>query len=107
MLQFFRNLADNQHTVNIILPKRVGDLKTLLDQSSNNNRGVLEEDGDTAVTEASEALLVVASSPESSSNFVDEEDDVLSTVSCHLESAELWAKFHELGTEMIITKTGR
>ena len=92
-----------QHTVNIILPKIVGYLKTLLDQSSNNNSGVLEEDGDTAVTEAS----VVASSPESSSNFVDEEDDVLSTVSCHLESAELWAKFHELGTEMIITKTGR
>ena len=69
----------------------------------------MEEDGDgTAVTSVSaEAALVVASSPESSSNFVDEEDDVLSTVSCHLESAELWAKFHELGTEMIITKTGR
>ena len=50
---------------------------------------------------------VVASSPESSSNFVDEEDDALSGVNCHLESAELWAKFHELGTEMIITKTGR
>lgn len=28
-------------------------------------------------------------------------------VKCKLETKELWAKFHELGTEMIITKTGR
>ncbi|KAK6174419.1 hypothetical protein SNE40_017699 [Patella caerulea] len=26
---------------------------------------------------------------------------------CRLETKELWSKFHELGTEMIITKTGR
>jgi hypothetical protein len=31
----------------------------------------------------------------------------LSSVDCHLETRELWEKFHELGTEMIITKTGR
>lgn len=28
-------------------------------------------------------------------------------VICHLETKELWDKFNELGTEMIITKTGR
>ncbi|XP_014253374.1 T-box transcription factor TBX20-like [Cimex lectularius] len=28
-------------------------------------------------------------------------------VVCHLETKELWEKFNELGTEMIITKTGR
>jgi hypothetical protein len=28
-------------------------------------------------------------------------------VNCHLETKELWDKFHDLGTEMIITKTGR
>jgi len=28
-------------------------------------------------------------------------------VQCRLEARELWAKFHELGTEMIITKSGR
>lgn len=28
-------------------------------------------------------------------------------VHCRLETKELWDKFHELGTEMIITKTGR
>lgn len=28
-------------------------------------------------------------------------------VTCHLETKELWDKFNELGTEMIITKTGR
>ncbi|CAD7079645.1 unnamed protein product [Hermetia illucens] len=33
--------------------------------------------------------------------------DDLKPVQCHLETKELWDKFHELGTEMIITKTGR
>lgn len=33
--------------------------------------------------------------------------DELMTVDCQLETKELWDKFHELGTEMIITKTGR
>ncbi len=28
-------------------------------------------------------------------------------VDCYLETKELWDKFNELGTEMIITKTGR
>ena len=28
-------------------------------------------------------------------------------VDCHLETKDLWDKFHDLGTEMIITKTGR
>lgn len=28
-------------------------------------------------------------------------------VQCRLETKELWDKFHDLGTEMIITKTGR
>ncbi|CAH1957753.1 unnamed protein product [Acanthoscelides obtectus] len=28
-------------------------------------------------------------------------------VECHLETKDLWDKFHDLGTEMIITKTGR
>ncbi|KAL4235430.1 T-box transcription factor tbx20 [Mactra antiquata] len=31
----------------------------------------------------------------------------LADVECRLETKELWDKFHELGTEMIITKTGR
>ncbi|XP_065577207.1 T-box protein H15-like [Artemia franciscana] len=31
----------------------------------------------------------------------------LNSVECHLETHELWEKFNELGTEMIITKTGR
>uniref|UniRef100_A0A1B0AYU7 T-box domain-containing protein n=1 Tax=Glossina palpalis gambiensis TaxID=67801 RepID=A0A1B0AYU7_9MUSC len=33
--------------------------------------------------------------------------DDLKPVQCHLETKELWDRFHELGTEMIITKTGR
>lgn len=31
----------------------------------------------------------------------------LAHVVCHLETKDLWEKFNELGTEMIITKTGR
>ena len=31
----------------------------------------------------------------------------LLSVDCYLETKELWDKFNELGTEMIITKTGR
>ncbi|XP_049857135.1 T-box transcription factor TBX20-like isoform X2 [Schistocerca gregaria] len=33
--------------------------------------------------------------------------DELLAAECHLETKELWDKFHDLGTEMIITKTGR
>ncbi|XP_017776384.1 PREDICTED: T-box transcription factor TBX20-like [Nicrophorus vespilloides] len=33
--------------------------------------------------------------------------DELLNVECHLETKDLWDKFHDLGTEMIITKTGR
>lgn len=33
--------------------------------------------------------------------------DELLNVDCHLETKDLWDKFHDLGTEMIITKTGR
>ncbi|KAK0091355.1 hypothetical protein PV326_003342, partial [Microctonus aethiopoides] len=32
--------------------------------------------------------------------------DELRNVECHLETKDLWDKFNELGTEMIITKTG-
>ena len=31
----------------------------------------------------------------------------LKTVECHLETKDLWKKFDDYGTEMIITKTGR
>lgn len=33
--------------------------------------------------------------------------DDMAPVQCHLETKELWDKFHDLGTEMIITKCGR
>ncbi|XP_013390981.1 T-box transcription factor TBX20 isoform X1 [Lingula anatina] len=33
--------------------------------------------------------------------------ETLAGVHCRLETKDLWAKFHELGTEMIITKSGR
>lgn len=34
-------------------------------------------------------------------------DRDLNKIECYLETDDLWKKFHELGTEMIITKSGR
>lgn len=34
-------------------------------------------------------------------------DSKMSAITCNLETKELWEKFHQLGTEMIITKSGR
>jgi len=34
-------------------------------------------------------------------------DGNMSSITCCLETKELWEKFHQLGTEMIITKSGR
>ena len=31
----------------------------------------------------------------------------LNDIECFLETDDLWKKFHDLGTEMIITKSGR
>jgi T-box protein 20 len=42
---------------------------------------------------------VSAESSSGSKNMVD--------IHCRLETKELWDKFHDLGTEMIITKSGR
>ena len=35
------------------------------------------------------------------------DDKALNVIECFLETDDLWKKFHELGTEMIITKSGR
>lgn len=34
-------------------------------------------------------------------------DEDLNRIECYLETDDLWKQFHELGTEMIITKSGR
>lgn len=34
-------------------------------------------------------------------------DEDLNRIECYLETDDLWKRFHELGTEMIITKSGR
>ena len=36
-----------------------------------------------------------------------EEDGVVDDPKVTLEGKELWEKFHKLGTEMVITKSGR
>ena len=39
--------------------------------------------------------------------FHGDEDSDLNDLECYLETDDLWKRFHELGTEMIITKSGR
>lgn len=57
-----------------------------------------------------------SSSPSSSSSLCTEPlipttpiipSEEMAKIACSLETKELWDKFHELGTEMIITKSGR
>ena len=43
----------------------------------------------------------------SHNDVVTSHNDAMTTVECRLETKQLWDKFHELGTEMIITKSGR
>ena len=45
--------------------------------------------------------------PASKSFLEGESKSHLEHAKCYLETKELWEKFHRLGTEMIITKTGR
>lgn len=54
-------------------------------------------------TSRKEPRQVVATSSISSSSS----SRALAPAKCRLETKELWHKFHELGTEMIITKSGR
>jgi hypothetical protein len=49
---------------------------------------------------------MTSSSSSASLNCADD-SPLLAGVTCRLETKELWDKFYELGTEMIITKSGR
>ena len=59
-----------------------------------------EEENFTIKTETTSSPDVLPASPNPS-------NPGLADLKCILETRELWNKFHELGTEMIITKSGR
>lgn len=40
-------------------------------------------------------------------NYIYYSDAVVNDVQIELENSSMWSKFHQFGTEMIITKTGR
>lgn len=65
------------------------------------------EDGDDRTPPPHDSSL--ASSKSLSSMLAKCNSPDMASTECYLESVskELWTKFHELGTEMIITKTGR
>jgi len=58
-----------------------------------------------------EAKEATPSTPRSDDVISDEVtwfgDKMVDSITCRLEPRDLWDKFHELGTEMIITKSGR
>ena len=45
--------------------------------------------------------------PGASASLTADDSLLLAGVQCRLETKDLWDKFYELGTEMIITKSGR
>ncbi|XP_072936846.1 T-box transcription factor TBX20-like isoform X2 [Epargyreus clarus] len=62
------------------------------------------EAGSASGTAAARALSPPPRNPQLAERWSSEE---MRHIQCHLETKELWDKFNELGTEMIITKTGR
>ncbi|OQV12709.1 T-box transcription factor TBX20 [Hypsibius exemplaris] len=65
---------------------------------------------DTTTSDDDDALLIPAGSAGPAAAVVREEKALsreLLHVQCHLEMKELWEKFNDLGTEMIITRSGR
>lgn len=53
---------------------------------------------------SSSSSVRLSSTPSTSCS---DDSPLLAGVNCRLETKELWDKFYELGTEMIITKSGR
>ena len=54
-----------------------------------------------------ESPMKTISAPEELPASFEPSHPALTKLKCTLETKDLWAKFHELGTEMIITKSGR
>uniref|UniRef100_A0A915JUE8 T-box domain-containing protein n=1 Tax=Romanomermis culicivorax TaxID=13658 RepID=A0A915JUE8_ROMCU len=67
--------------------------------------GTVNDDGDESESVGGDA----SPTPPLAANMFSECGDAssLRNVQCRLEARDLWTKFHELGTEMIITKSGR
>jgi hypothetical protein len=78
---------------NIKSEKNIKDELKLKSFESENYRAHLDDSEQTSMTKAK---------IEACKGDVD-----LNDIECYLETDELWKKFHELGTEMIITKSGR
>lgn len=55
----------------------------------------------------SHSLSMSAAGPGALSNFEPEDDGIEDKPTVCLESKDLWERFHNLGTEMVITKSGR
>ena len=83
----------------------------LLDQGKDisRDRGTeLPSDEDTFFETEDDDVMegVQGSTPEDRIQMSIKEDE-MEGVTCRLETKDLWDKFHDLGTEMIITKSGR
>ncbi|RZB39447.1 T-box domain containing protein, partial [Asbolus verrucosus] len=90
-------------------PEPVGLDCTLVSPDIESGRESPVDVSSTSESGASHSVANGRRSPTASRNPLLQErwtSEELRAVSCHLETKDLWEKFNELGTEMIITKTG-
>ncbi|XP_030380650.1 T-box protein H15 [Scaptodrosophila lebanonensis] len=100
------NLSSNHHSGGNHKSRSAG-AESQLNTSSTSSQGRCSTPPQSPGTEDSEERLTPEPVQKAPKIVGSCNCDDLKPVQCHLETKELWDRFHELGTEMIITKTGR
>ncbi|KAM8717223.1 hypothetical protein ACLKA7_004000 [Drosophila subpalustris] len=101
------NNNNNNNSVPHIKSRSVATAESQLNTSSTSSQGRCSTPPQSPGTEDSEERLTPEPVQKAPKIVGSCNCDDLKPVQCHLETKELWDRFHELGTEMIITKTGR
>ena len=83
-----------------------GDRSSVSPDPASSPGGLTPVDGPSSAVTAAQ-LAATACLHGSAAASTADDSPLLSAVQCRLETKELWDKFYELGTEMIITKSGR
>lgn len=108
----FNTPFSNEATANMILTfLRLSDLLSLGADEAKRKKPCASEDVNVQGSTASKRLrscgeISTIGAPNATSSTSEVVEDV-ETVTATLESRDLWDRFNELGTEMIITKSGR
>ncbi|KAH8241481.1 hypothetical protein KR026_006391 [Drosophila bipectinata] len=97
----------SRNSAGAVTPLAVAPSESQLNTSSTSSQGRCSTPPQSPGTEDSEERLTPEPVQKAPKIVGSCNCDDLKPVQCHLETKELWDRFHELGTEMIITKTGR